>query len=119
MMKIIFLLFIYIDVIGAWAGDTRLGQLKRLKWRVMDSIERELNAGKITKGEDLEVLQYSKHRLQRTIPEYTDLSYYEEIYNQVFFLKKVRLILSDLSDRSGVQSVDDLIQYYQMMLPNR
>jgi len=97
----------HVDLVLA---GSRLNTLKHYKWKVIASIEAEL--AKRNQFNQREELTHLKHRLLRTIPEYTNASYYEELYNQSILLQESK---KHFSDEAHFRAVDDLLMYMKWL----
>ena len=111
-LSVLVILFMQMTSFAAIANPSRFEVMKVLKWRVVNVLETNLQTGSLD-SEQKEIIEYTLYKIKSSLGQFTDKSYFEELYQQTAHLVKIKEFINDRADKN---KIDDLISLYQSLL---
>lgn len=112
MIRNFFVLILLLFSTVVLSAPSKYEVLKALKWRAIHAMEQCLVSGKLS-FEEKQKFEYTIYKIKSSIAQFTDASYFEDLYHQTYHLVQIKPSLENSAQRS---EIDNLLEYYQSLL---
>lgn len=112
MLRYIITTYLIFHTLYSYGAPSRFEVLKTLKWRAINAMEQSLIKGELS-FEERQRIEYTIYKIKSSIGQFTDATYFEDIYQQTYQLVLIKQSLENSNERN---EIDNLIDYYQGLL---